>query len=169
MSGHTNSYYYFVEKETLNQTYTCDFEGDVGTDKGSSHVERVSKVSGSWKGYVDGTNLDPLSNSWPAGCNGTGNACGLYAWAEDRFGQWGCWDGKFSGTTNTPWSFDNGTQWNQINTYQFQGFGSNWSTNLPRPNGGTNYFPGSGSGDPNNFWYINNNNNDPGPPPSGCT
>lgn len=134
------------------------------TDAGSSHVERVSKVSGSWIGYVDGVNLDPLNNSWPSGCAGTGNACGMYAFAEDKFGAWGCWEGKFSGTTSTPWSFYNGVQWNTINVYSFQGFGSGWSTNLPLVNGGANYFPGSGTGDPNNFWYMNYNNNDPG----GC-
>jgi hypothetical protein len=146
------NYFYFDETDSLN-SYTCDYEGAVGTDAGSSHVQKVKKdSSGYWWGYVDGILMDPnLSKHWPAECGGTGNACGVYAFVEAKGGHGSCWDGKFSGSSSTPWQTYYSGGWH--NAFPDGGVkGQHFTTNLDTLNW---TFPNNN--DPTSFWYFNYN------------
>jgi hypothetical protein len=141
----SNPMYYFVETDK-NGTYSCYYEADAASAE--SHAQRVSEDSlGYWRGYRDGTQQDETQINWTACAS---NACGLYAFGEEVSNIGGLWQAKFSGSGNVPWSFDNGTQWNTINSYSGPHRDQCWTTNLPTGGG----FPG---GDPTNLWWFTYN------------
>lgn len=121
--------YYFVELDDYG-VYTCYYESNAATTE--SHSQKVLEdSSGNWGGYLDGT-YQGHSLSWSA-CGG--NACGLYAFAEEDTSKAGLWHAKYAGSGNTPWQFYNGTIWGTINSGPAPVVGNYWS-------GPTGPFPG---------------------------
>lgn len=109
--------------------YQCYVETYANTGESHLHSVRWLASNNTWYSYLDGVGQG-ITTSWTP-CSG--KACAVDAFAET----WdatksGLWYAKFAGSGNTPWQWNDGTNWNTISgSYAF--YGTNWQNPYSGP------------------------------------